>query len=238
MEKITVRTLLPEETTLEITLRPRILDEFVGQENLKYKLRIYIEVAKKRKQPLDHCLFHSPPGLGKTTLAYIISNELGVAMKPTSGPALERVGDLAAILSNLSDGDVFFIDEIHRLNHTVEESLYRVMEEFKIDLVLGKGPSAHTLSLPLPKITVIGATTRAGLLTSALRERFGIVETINFYPPEDLKKIILRSAQIFKIEITEDAAKLLSQRARATPRIANRLLKRAEILPMLNSVGK
>ncbi|HCJ67418.1 MAG TPA: Holliday junction branch migration DNA helicase RuvB [Elusimicrobia bacterium] len=216
----------PEEEKIDITLRPKTLDEFVGQDKLKDNLRIFIQAAKQRKEPLDHCLFYSPPGLGKTTLAYIIAHELNVNIRPTSGPALERVGDLAAILSNLTDGDVFFIDEIHRLNRLVEEALYPAMEEFKLDIIIGEGASARNMRLPLPRFTIVGATTRAGLLTSPLRERFGIIGHLNFYTFDELKKIVLRSAKLLEIKIEDDGAEIIASRSRATPRVANRLLRR------------
>ncbi|MDI6641373.1 MAG: Holliday junction branch migration DNA helicase RuvB [Elusimicrobiota bacterium] len=227
-----------EEAKLEITLRPRTLYEFVGQEKLKKNLSVFIEAAKKRKEPLDHCLFYSPPGLGKTTLAHIISHELGVNLRSTTGPVLERVGDLAAILTSLQEGDVFFIDEIHRLNHIVEEALYPVMEEFKLDIIIGQGPSAKTIKLDIPKFTLVGATTRAGLLTSPLRERFGIAEHLNFYSVDELKKIVLRSAKILKIPIDTPSANEIALRSRGTPRIANRLLRRIRDFADVRTDGK
>ncbi|OGS21300.1 MAG: Holliday junction DNA helicase RuvB [Elusimicrobia bacterium RIFOXYA2_FULL_39_19] len=225
-ENLTAKTVTPEEEKVETTLRPRDLTEFVGQQKLKKNLKVFIEAAKKRNEPLDHCLFYSPPGLGKTTLAHIISNELGVNLRSTTGPVLERVGDLAAILTSLSEGDVFFIDEIHRLNHVVEEALYPVMEDFKLDIIIGQGPSAKTIKLDIPRFTLIGATTRAGLLTSPMRARFGIVEYLDFYNLEELKSIILRSSKILKVNMTEESAVEIALRCRGTPRIANRLLRR------------
>ena len=216
----------PGEEKIDSTLRPKNLDEFVGQENIRRNLKIFIEAARMRKEPLDHCLFYGPPGLGKTTLAYIIAHESGVNLRATSGPILERVGDLAAILTSLQEGDVFFIDEIHRLNHIVEEALYPVMEEFALDVIIGQGPSAKTLKIPLPKFTLVGATTRAGLLTSPLRERFGISEHLNFYTMEELKKIVLRSSSILNINIKDEPAAEIARRSRGTPRIVNRLLRR------------
>ncbi len=208
------------------SLRPRELGEFVGQAALKKKLDICIKAAEGREQSLDHLLFHGPPGLGKTTLAYIMAKEMGVNIRCTSGPALDKVGDLAAILSSFSPGDVFFIDEIHRLKSSVEEALYPAMEDFRLDIIIGEGPSAKTMQLPLPKFTLIGATTRSGSLGGALRDRFGIVERIGLYPPEELSEIIKRSAGILKVQIETDACFLIASRSRGTPRIANRLLRR------------
>jgi len=225
-ERLLTTEITPEEEKIDLTLRPKTLDEFVGQDKLKDNLRIFIQAARQRKEPLDHCLFYSPPGLGKTTLAYIIAYELNVNIRPTSGPALERVGDLAAILSNLTDGDVFFVDEIHRLNRLVEEALYPAMEEFKLDIIIGEGASARNMRLPLPRFTLVGATTRAGLLTSPLRERFGIVGHLDFYSFQELKKIVLRSAKILEIKIEDEGAEIIASRSRATPRVANRLLRR------------
>src|SRR5262245_8114438 len=216
---------LPEDAA-ENVLRPQCLDEFVGQEKLKDNLKVFIEAAKKRKEPLDHCLFSAPPGLGKTTLAHIIAKEMGVNLRQTSGPVLERVGDLAAILTNLGEGDVFFIDEIHRLHHTVEEALYPAMEDFSLDIIIGQGPSAKTIKLPLPRFTLVGATTRAGLLTGPLRDRFGIVAQLEFYELEDLARIIKRSSQILATPLDAAAAQEIARRSRGTPRIANRLLRR------------
>jgi len=226
-ERITTPTVKnEEEIKFDLTLRPRTLEEFVGQTKLKENLRIFFEAAKKRREPLDHCLFYSPPGLGKTTLAYIIANELKVNIKITSGPVLERVGDLAALLTDLSDGDVFFIDEIHRLNRMVEEALYPAMEEYNLDIIIGQGPSARNIKLQLPHFTLVGATTRAGSLTSPLRERFGIVARLNFYTDSELEQIIFRSARILNIGIDPDGAREIAHRSRATPRVANRLLRR------------
>ncbi len=215
-----------EERKFDYTLRPRTLEEFVGQAKLKENLKIFFAAAKKRKEPLDHCLFYSPPGLGKTTLAYIIANELKVNIKITSGPILERVGDLAALLTDLSDGDVFFIDEIHRLNRMVEEALYPAMEEYNLDIIIGQGPSARNIKLQLPHFTLVGATTRAGSLTSPLRERFGIVARLDFYTDSELEQIVLRSAGILNIVIDQAGAREIAHRSRATPRVANRLLRR------------
>lgn len=221
-------------TTSEVTedrvsdehLRPKYLQEYIGQEKLKSSLGIYIEAAKKRNEPLDHCLFYGPPGLGKTTIASIIANELSANIKITSGPAIEKPGDLAAILNGLHENDVLFIDEIHRLNRQVEEVLYPAMEDFKIDILIGKGPAAKSVRLNLPKFTLIGATTRAGLLTAPLRDRFGILYQMEFYSEEELKTIIERSAHVLKVKIDEASMKKLACCSRGTPRLANRLLKR------------
>jgi Holliday junction DNA helicase RuvB len=202
------------------------LDEFVGQDKLKKNLKVFVQAAKQRKEPLDHCIFSAPPGLGKTTLAHIIAKEMGVNLRQTSGPILERVGDLAAILTNLGEGDVFFIDEIHRLNHAVEEALYPAMEDFSLDIIIGQGPSAKTIKLPLPRFTLVGATTRAGLLTGPLRERFGIIAHLDFYDENDLSSIVERSSRILTAPIEKDAALEIARRSRGTPRIANRLLRR------------
>ena len=218
----------PEEAEIsaELTLRPRTLDEYVGQEELKRNLRIFIEAAKGRSEALDHALFHGSPGLGKTSLAHIIANELGVDIRSTSGPVIEKSGDLAAILTSLQPRDVLFIDEIHRLNHVVEEILYPAMEDFELDIIIGQGPSARTMKIPLPPFTLVGATTRTGLLTPPLRDRFGVILRVDFYRPEDLRKIILRSAAILEIPIRDEGAFEIARRARGTPRVANRLLKR------------
>ncbi len=222
----------------EITLRPRTLSEFIGQERLKENLFVFIKAATQRQESLDHILFSGPPGLGKTTLANIIANELGVNIKTTSGPVLERPGDLAAILTNLSDRDVLFIDEIHRLPRIVEEILYPAMEDFQLDIIIGQGPSARTLKLNLPRFTLIGATTRTGLLTSPLRDRFGILMRLEFYKPEELATIVLRSARILNISIKEDAALEIARRSRGTPRIANRLLRRIRDFAEVKGDGK
>ncbi len=229
---------LPEEETLEVTLRPQNLDEFVGQEKLKQNLKVFIQAARKRKEALDHCLFSAPPGLGKTTLAHIIAREMGVNLRQTSGPVLERVGDLAAILTSLGEGDVFFIDEIHRLNHAVEEALYPALEDFSLDIIIGQGPSAKTIKLPLPRFTLVGATTRAGLLTSPLRERFGILGHLDFYGEEDLGAIVRRSSQILSAAIDPEAAREIARRSRGTPRIANRLLRRVRDFAEVQSGGR
>jgi holliday junction DNA helicase RuvB len=214
------------EDRFDLSLRPQSLDQFIGQEKLKNNLQVFLNAAKQRREPLDHALFCAAPGLGKTTLAAIIAKEMGVNLRTTSGPILARVGDLAAILTSLSDGDVFFIDEIHRLNRAVEEALYPALEDFKLDIVVGQGPSAKTLKLPLPRFTLVGATTRSGLLTSPLRDRFGIVSYLEFYEPEDLSAIVIRSARILNVVVNPDAALEIARRSRGTPRIANRLLRR------------
>jgi Holliday junction DNA helicase RuvB len=227
-----------EEQAAEVTLRPQILDEFVGQEKLKKNLMVFIQAAKSRKEPLDHCLFSAPPGLGKTTLAHIISRELGTNLRQTSGPVLERVGDLAAILTNLGEGDVFFIDEIHRLNHVVEEALYPAMEDYCLDIIIGQGPSAKTIKLPLPHFTLVGATTRAGLLTGPLRERFGIHAHLEFYSAEELGSIVQRSSRLLETAIDPDAATEIARRSRGTPRIANRLLRRVRDFAQVETDGR
>ncbi len=222
---IQAEELSPEEK-LENSLRPKHLDEFIGQQKLKDNLKVFIEASKKRNEPLDHCLFYAPPGLGKTTLAHIIAKEMGGNLRTTSGPVLERVGDLAAILTNLSEGDVFFIDEIHRMNHLVEEALYPAMEDFELDIIIGQGPSAKTIKLPVPKFTLIGATTRAGMLSSPLRDRFGIIEHLNYYTTDELVQIVKRSASILNVQTDDAGAAEIAKRSRGTPRIVNRLLKR------------
>ena len=215
-----------EEERLEKSLRPQNLDEYIGQNKVKENMKIYIESAKKRNEPLDHCLLYGPPGLGKTTLANIIANEMKSNIKITSGPAIEKPGDLAALLTNLSEFDVLFIDEIHRLSKNVEEILYPALEDFTLDIVIGKGPSSRSIRLDLPKFTLIGATTKAGSLTTPLRDRFGIIHRLEMYSEEDLAKIIRRSSKILNIEIEDDASMEIARRSRGTPRIANRLLKR------------
>lgn len=229
---------VPNEDKIENTLRPQCLDDFIGQEKIKDNLKVFIEASKKRQEALDHCLFYAPPGLGKTTLAHIIAKEMGGNLRTTSGPVLERVGDLAAILTNLSEGDVFFIDEIHRMNHLVEESLYPVMEDFELDIIIGQGPSAKTIKLPVPRFTLVGATTRAGMLSSPLRDRFGIIEHLNFYNEEELIRIVKRSSLIMKIEIDEDGAFEIARRSRGTPRIVNRLLRRVRDFAEIRTCGK
>ena len=215
-----------EDQKIETSLRPRYLKDYIGQERLKSTLKVYIDAAKSRNEALDHVLFYGPPGLGKTTLSGIIANEMGVRMKMTSGPAIEKPGEMAAILNNLQEGDVLFVDEIHRLNRQVEEVLYPAMEDFAIDIMLGKEATARSVRLELPHFTLVGATTRAGLLTAPLRDRFGVVQKLEFYTPQELKVIILNSAKVLEVEIEESAALELARRSRGTPRLANRLLKR------------
>jgi holliday junction DNA helicase RuvB len=226
-----------DELPSEVSLRPKTLDEYVGQDELKRNLRVFIEAAKARSEALDHVLFHGSPGLGKTSLAHIIANELKVNINSTSGPVIERPGDLAAILTSLQPRDVLFIDEVHRLNHVVEEILYPAMEDFELDIIIGQGPSARTMKIPLPPFTLVGATTRAGLLTPPLRERFGVVLRVEFYTPEDLRKIVQRSAKLLDIPISEDGAFELSGRSRGTPRVANRLLRRVRDYAQVEAQG-
>ena len=215
-----------EEEKSEFSLRPKSLKEYIGQDKVKENMKIYIEAAKKRGEPLDHVLLYGPPGLGKTTLANIIATEMNSNIKITSGPAIEKPGDLAALLTNLAPNDVLFIDEIHRLNRSVEEILYPALEDYNLDIIIGKGPSARSIRLDLPKFTLVGATTRAGSLTTPLRDRFGIVNRLELYTEEELKTIVKRSAEIMEISINEDGAMEIAKRSRGTPRIANRLLKR------------
>lgn len=229
---------VPEkEQEIEETLRPRDFASYVGQKRLKRNLKLAIDAAKKRDEPVDHVLLYGPPGLGKTTMAFVIANEMGKSIRVTSGPAVERPGDLASLLTNLQDGDILFIDEIHRLNRTVEEVLYSAMEDFKLDIMLGKGPSARSLRLDLPKFTVIGATTRTGSLAAPLRDRFGLIHRLEFYTPDEIQKILHRSSKILDVSLDDKAAGEIATRSRLTPRIANRLLKRARDYADVNGDG-
>ena len=227
-----------EDYTLEGSLRPRTLEEYIGQEKTKNTLRIYIEAAKQRHDALDHVLFYGPPGLGKTTLSGIIANEMGTHLKVTSGPAIEKPGEMAAILNNLQEGDVLFVDEIHRLNRQVEEVLYPAMEDFAIDIIIGKGASARSIRLDLPRFTLVGATTRAGLLSAPLRDRFGVVHHLEFYSQQELTTIVIRSAQVLGVEIDPKGAAEIAKRSRGTPRLANRLLKRVRDFAQVKYDGK
>ena len=237
-KRIITTDITEEDQKNEGSLRPKLLTDYVGQEKAKGNLKIYIEAAKQRGDSLDHVLFYGPPGLGKTTLAGIIANEMGVHMKVTSGPAIEKPGEMAAILNNLQEGDILFVDEIHRLNRQVEEVLYPAMEDFAIDIMIGKGSSARSIRLDLPKFTLVGATTRAGLLTAPLRDRFGVIHHLEFYTVEELKTIILRSAVLLDVEIDEAGALELAKRSRGTPRLANRLLKRVRDFAQVKYEGK
>lgn len=227
MKKRVITTeLQSEDYKIENSLRPKLLSDYIGQEKIKRKLKVYMEAAKMREESLDHVLFYGPPGLGKTTLATIIANEMDVNIKITSGPAIEKPGEMAAILNNLQEGDVLFVDEIHRLNRQVEEVLYPAMEDYSIDVVIGKDTSARSIRLDLPKFTLVGATTRVGMLTAPLRDRFGVIERLQYYEVEELKQIVMRSAKLFKTEIEQEGATEIARRSRGTPRLANRLLKR------------
>ncbi|MBR5228922.1 MAG: Holliday junction branch migration DNA helicase RuvB, partial [Firmicutes bacterium] len=225
-ERITSAGYMEDDADIEVSLRPKRLADYIGQKTVKNNLEIFIQAAKQRGEPLDHVLFYGPPGLGKTTLAGIIAAEMGVNLRITSGPAIDRAGDLAAILTNLDENDVLFIDEIHRLNRSVEEVLYSAMEDYAIDIIIGKGPSARSLRLDIPKFTLIGATTRAGSLSAPLRDRFGVISKFELYSTEDLMQIISRSAGILGVTYDEDAVRAMAMRSRGTPRVANRVLKR------------
>ena len=237
MEKRIITTdVMDEDLRIEGSLRPQSLKDYIGQEKAKKNLKVYIEAAKQRGDALDHVLFYGPPGLGKTTLAGIIANEMGVHLKVTSGPAIEKPGEMAAILNNLQEGDVLFVDEIHRLNRQVEEVLYPAMEDYAIDILIGKGASARSVRLDLPKFTLVGATTRAGLLTAPLRDRFGVIQHLEFYTEQELKTIIQHSAKVLEVEIDERGAAEMARRSRGTPRLANRLLKRVRDFAQIKTV--
>ena len=239
MEKRVISTQLQEEDyKIESSLRPQRLEDYIGQEKIKSNMKVYIEAAKARQESLDHVLFYGPPGLGKTTLAGIIANEMGVHLKVTSGPAIEKPGEMAAILNNLQEHDVLFVDEIHRLNRQVEEVLYPAMEDYAIDIMIGKGTSARSIRLELPKFTLVGATTRAGMLTAPLRDRFGVVHHLEYYTENELKTIIIRSAKVLGVEIDEEGAMEMARRSRGTPRLANRLLKRVRDFAQVRYDGK
>jgi holliday junction DNA helicase RuvB len=236
--EVTTPEALTDDSVVELSLRPRRLEEFIGQRKVKDSLRIYIDATLARKQPLDHTLFHGPPGLGKTTLAELVARELGVNMRTTSGPALEKPGDLVSTLTNLREGDVLFIDEIHRLRPIIEEFLYPAMEDYRVDIRLGDGPKAQTVTMPVAPFTLIGATTRYGMLTPPMRARFGIVERLTFYPPDDLECIVTRSAAVLGVVIDTEGAAEVARRARGTPRVANRLLRRVRDFAQIRADGR
>ncbi len=237
-ERVIAQGKVPEDETWELALRPASIEEFIGQQKLRQNLKIFIEAARQRREPLDHTLFFGPPGLGKTTLAHIMAKEMGANIRTTSGPVLERAGDLAGVLTNLEEGDVLFIDEIHRISHVVEEYLYPAMEDFSIDIMLDKGPNARSVKINVPPFTLIGATTRSGLLTAALRSRFGIVEHLNYYDDSELSSVIARSSRILKVDTDAAGADEIAKRSRGTPRVANRLLRRVRDYAEVKADGK
>jgi Holliday junction DNA helicase RuvB len=236
--EITTPAVIPDESVVELSLRPQRLAEFIGQGKVKESLRIYIDAALERREPLDHTLFYGPPGLGKTTLAELIARELGVNIRTTSGPALEKPGDLVGTLTNMREGDILFIDEIHRLRPIIEEFLYPAMEDYRIDIRLSEGPKAQTITMPIERFTLIGATTRFGMLTPPMRARFGIIERLNYYPVEDLEQIVARSAEVIHVSVEEAGALEIARRARGTPRVANRLLRRVRDFAQVRADGR